>query len=143
LARQIKDQNLECNILGNITNSYIAIDEILNARHYLSKSLELSQFTGNKQAESSQLGLLAYICLSSGQPDQALKHLKTAIEIKEFIADYDELCKLYLNLMSTYEILGDKVNAKSTANAGIELAVKIGNKQRENEIWTALAIYNL
>ncbi len=143
ISKKIKDLQLQSSILGNMSNSYIALQQDLLAQNFLTEAINLSRYTGDKQSESSQLGILANIHMKAGNYKIALKVLLDAMEIKRMIADYNELCKLYLNITTIYFLLENLSKARKTANEGIVLSKKIGNRQLEAQIIYAKMLYGI
>lgn len=143
ISKKTKDLQLQSSILGNISNSYIALHQNLTAQNFLTEAINLSRYNGDKQSESSQLGILAHIHMKAGNYKIALKLLSEAMEIKRMIADYNELCKLYLNITTIYFLLENLSEARKTANEGIVLSKKIGNRQLEAQIIYAKMLYGI
>ena len=59
------------------------------------------------------------------------------------IADYNELCKLYLNMTTIHYLLDNISEAEVASNEGIVLSKKIGNTQLEAQITYAKMVYGI
>lgn len=102
--------------------------------HYTVKAIELSQQIGNKQAESSQLGILARIYFEMRQIPEPIETMQFAIDIKKIIAVNNELCKLYLNITNINIALNQREDANNSAKKCYLLAQELNNYNLEQSI---------
>jgi tetratricopeptide (TPR) repeat protein len=126
------DENCICSILGNISNAYNSLGRYENATYCLEKGLKISRKLGNKQTESSQLGILALTAFNKGDLQLSLKYALESLKIKKMIGDTKGECDMMINLFNIYNALNLKNKALDICNECLVLAHKIGYEKAKN-----------
>jgi tetratricopeptide (TPR) repeat protein len=130
-AKEHNDEDCICSILGNISNAYNRLGRYEDAFDCLGRGLEISRKLGNKQTESSQLGILSLTVFFKGDLHLSLTYSLESLKIKKMIGDTRGECDAMINLFNIYNALNLKNKAKATCDGCLMLARKIGYEKAE------------
>ncbi|MDQ3627842.1 MAG: AAA family ATPase [Actinomycetota bacterium] len=81
LAEQVGDHDLRVAALNNLALAHRARDEMKTAIELTVAALDLCSATGDRHHEAALHNNLADLWHATGRPDEAMAHLKTAVEI--------------------------------------------------------------
>lgn len=130
-AEQHNDEDCISSILGNISNAYNKLGRYEDAFDCLTRGLEISRKLGNKQTESSQLGILAFTVFCKEDIPLSLNYSLESLKIKKMIGDTRGECDIMINLFNIYNAMNLQNKASEICNECLMLAGKIGYEKAE------------
>jgi len=123
-AKRNGEELLLAHLYGNIGNVHIKLEDHISALRYFAKALSMYRELDDegKGGVANMLGSIAGVLVHQGEYDNAIDHMRQALEIDQRIGDERSMPVRFLNLGITYFKAGQLEQALEYLHRSLELA---------------------
>ena len=131
IARQIKDRQIEGNILHSIGFTYSNIEQSQQALKYYQQALLIRQEEGDRSDEATTLNDIGVVYNKIGQPQQALEYYQQALLIRQEEGDRVWEATTLSNIGVVYSMIGQPQEALKYHQQALLIRQEEGDRARE------------